>query len=333
MSELRKHYFLDEYCVIAAERGSRPSDFISAPEISGIKDCAFCGGNEDKTPPATAVYRDGQVLKDDDDGERVKDWQIRCIPNLYPALSPDAAPIEASSARPQEGWQVQPGYGFHEVIVETPRHDKILPELTDDEMGLLMHVYRDRVVYYRSQEGIAYVSLFKNSGKSAGASLEHTHSQLIALPVQPSILQQELDVITHLEECPYCSIARTECESPRLVTRNLDWVAFTPFSSRFPFEVWLMPFKHIPDLVVCTDDVLVSLGIILREVMRGYRQLLGDMSYNYMFFQGPGPYHLNLRIQPVLTTVAGFEKNTGIFINTMAPEQAAADLRNISGIK
>ncbi|MBW6517194.1 MAG: DUF4921 family protein [ANME-2 cluster archaeon] len=332
MPELRKHYFLEEYCIIAAERGRRPSDFVSQPELSGITDCAFCGGNEDKTPPANAVYRAGKVLKDDD-GERVKEWQIRCIPNLYPALSQDAVPFEASSVRQQEGWQVQNGYGFHEVIVESPLHSKTLPDLTDDEIGLLMRAYRDRVAYYRSQRGIVYVSLFKNSGKSAGASLEHTHSQLIALPVQPPILQQELDVMAHLDKCPYCTIARTECGSPRLVTRNRDWVAFTPFSSRFPFEVWLLPFKHVPDLVACPEIVLGSLGIILREVMRKYRRLLGEMSYNYLFFQGPGPYHLNLRIQPVLTTVAGFEKNTGIFINTMAPEQAAADLRNITGIK
>ncbi|MCL7412432.1 MAG: sulfate adenylyltransferase, partial [ANME-2 cluster archaeon] len=306
MSELRKHYFLDEYCIIAAERGRRPSDFISEPEISRITDCAFCGGNEDKTPPATAVYRDGKVLKDTD-GERVKDWQIRCFPNLYPALSPDAGGTkrEGGLQGRERKWQVREGYGFHEVIVETPRHGKTLPDLTDDETGLLMRAYRDRVVYHRSQRGIAYVSLFKNSGKSAGASLEHAHSQLIALPVQPPILQQELSIITHLDECPYCTIARTECESPRLVTRTRDWVAFTPFCSRFPFEVWLMPFEHIPDLVECPEIVIGSLGIILRDVIRMYRQLLGDMSYNYMFFQGPGPYHLNLRIQPVLTTIAG----------------------------
>lgn len=331
MSELRKHYFLDEYCIIAAERGMRPSDFLSGPEISGMAECAFCGGNEDKTPPATAVYRNGKVLKDTD-GERVKDWQIRCFPNLYPALSPDAAGITVSEVV-KGGWQVREGYGFHEVIVETPSHAKRLPDLTDDETGLLMHAYRDRVVYYSSQRGIVYVSLFKNSGKSAGASLEHTHSQLIALPVQPFILRQELGVITQHDECPYCTIARTECESPRLVIRTRNWVAFTPFSSRFPFEVWVMPFDHIPDLVACPEMVIRSLGIILRDVIRGYGQLLGDMAYNYMFFQGPGPYHLNLRIQPVLTTIAGFEKNTGIFINTIVPEQAASDLRTVVGIE
>jgi UDPglucose--hexose-1-phosphate uridylyltransferase len=330
MSKIRKHYFLDEYCIIATERGRRPSDFISEPEISGIKDCTFCGGNEDKTPPATAVYKAGQVLEDDD-RERIKDWQIRCIPNLYPALSPDEARITASSVRPHEGWEVLNGYGFHEVIVETPQHGRTLPDFTDDEITLLMHAYQDRVLHYSSQQGIEYVSLFKNSGHSAGASLEHTHSQLIALPVKTPILQQEQDIIAHLEGCPYCNIVKTECKSSRLVARNRDWGAFTPFCSRFPFEVWIMPFLHISNLGACSWDLLESLGIILREALRRYSQLLGDLPFNYMFFQDQGTYHLNLRIQPVLTTIAGFEKNTGIFINTIAPEQAAADLRDVSG--
>lgn len=330
MSEIRKHYFLDEYCIIAADRGRRPTDFVSEPKKSDIKDCAFCGGNEDQTPPASAVYKAGEVLKDTD-GERVKDWQIRCFPNLYPALSPDAARIAKSEGKGQGVWQLQNGYGFHEVIVETPQHNRTLPDFTDDEITLLMHSYRDRVLHYSSQQGIVYVSLFKNSGERAGASLEHTHSQLIALPVQPPILKHELDVIEHLEGCPYCNIVKTECESSRLVARNRDWGAFTPFSSRFPFEIWLMPFEHISNLGACSGDVLESLGIILREMLKRYCQLLGDLPYNYMFFQEQGTYHLNLRIRPVLTTVAGFEKNTDIFINTMAPEQAAAELRRISG--
>lgn len=326
MSEIRKHYFLDEYCIIAKERGKRPSDFVLKPEKPEIEDCPFCGGNEFKTPKATAVYKDGQVLIDTDH-KRVKGWQVRCIPNLYPALRPEFSQPTVQSDPPGKGWQVQKGYGFHEVIVETPEHEKTLSVFTNNEMELLMQVYQDRVLYHRSQEGIVYVSLFKNWGKLGGASIEHTHTQLIALPVLPHTLKKEQDALNNLSECPFCRIIRSESTSSRLVAKNQHWAAFAPFCSRFPFEVWIMPFEHINHLAGCSDEMLKFLGFILRKVIARYSEVLNNPPYNYLFFQEDGKYHLNVRIQPVLSTIAGFEKNTDIYINTVAPEQAALYLR------
>lgn len=321
MSEIRKHYFLDEYCIIAGERGKRPSDFISKPGTAKAKDCPFCGGNEDKTPKATAVYKDGQVLKDTD-LERVTGWQVRCIPNLYPALSPTVSPGTG-----EKDWQVKEGYGFHEVIVETPEHGNILSTFTDHEMNLLLRVYQERVLYYQSQKDIVYVSLFKNSGEAGGASIEHTHTQLIALPVLPPIIKKEQEILRHLSQCPYCKIVRNESSSPRLIVKNQYWAAFAPFYSRSPFEIWIVPFEHISHIGGCSNTMLESLSFILGNVMARYGNVLNDPPYNFMFFQEKGNYHLNLRIQPVLSIIAGFEKNTDIFINTVAPEQAAAYLQ------
>ncbi|TFH40323.1 MAG: DUF4921 family protein [ANME-2 cluster archaeon] len=324
MSEIRKHYFLDEYCIIAGERGKRPSDFVLKPEKAKGMECPFCGGNESLTPKATAVYRDGQVLKDTD-YERVTGWQVRCIPNLYPAVSPEPIPVIM-----ENGWQVQEGYGFHEVIVETPEHSKILSMSTNKEMALLMQVYKERMLFYQSQKGIEYVSLFKNSGEAGGASLEHTHTQLIALPVIPPILKREQEVLHNLHYCPYCEIVKSESTSSRLITKNEYWAAFAPFYSQSPFEVWILPFEHLSHIGECSDTMLEFLGSILKEIMVRYSEVLNDPPFNYMFFQDSGKYHLNLRIKPVLSIIAGFEKNTDIYINTVTPEKAASFLRQES---
>ena len=328
LSEIRKHYFLDEYCIIASERGKRPSDFAKEKSVSSVSDCVFCAGNEDKTPLATAVYKDGEVLVDTE-GSLVAGWDIRCIPNLFPALSPESATSSYLEDPLASQWSIQEGFGYHEVIVESPIHGRMISDFSDDEISLLMRVYRDRVSYYRSQDGIGYVSLFKNSGGRAGASLDHTHSQLIALPILPPPLKREQDATHAASECPYCNIVGTESESVRLLYENSGAVAFCSHFSMSPFEVWILPKQHVNHLANCTDEMLRSIGDAIRFVVSRYDVVLGSPSYNYMFdgIFDDESYHLNVRIQPVLSTPAGFEKNTGIYINTVSPEAAASYLK------
>jgi len=325
MSEIRKHYFLDEYCIIAAERGKRPSDFVSGKPVGSVSDCVFCGGNEDKTPPATAVYKNGEILKDSA-GELVTGWDIRCIPNLFPAVSSSPAKAAASGV---SGWQVREGYGFHEVIVESPTHGRTLSSFSDDEIALLMQVYKDRVSYYHSQKDIEYVSLFKNWGERAGASLAHIHSQLIALPLLPPVLKREQDAIHAVDGCPYCRIIQMEQKTERLVHENSGFVAIAPYASRSPFEIWILPKHHVNHLANCTDSMLQQFGEMIRFVLSRYEDILGFPSYNYMFYGilGDDSYHLNLRVHPIVSTPAGFEKNTDIYINTVSPEDAASYLK------
>lgn len=318
MSEIRKHYFLDEYCIVAAGRGKRPSDFSSSPEVQNATSCVFCAGNEDKTPPALAVYKDGQVLQDTKD-KLIKDWQIRCIPNLYPALNPEGVDTPYSS-----------GYGFHEVIIETPQHDKRLTDFTDEEMALLMQAYKDRVIHNWKQPQIKFVSLFKNWGKQAGASLEHTHSQLIALPLIPMSIKKESDVIHATGKCTYCEIVHMESSNERSIYENEHFIAFAPYCSKVPFEIWLLPKMHVSHLGELSEQMLHSLGVAIRYVLSRLETVLGSPAYNFMFFQlvDDDQYHLNLRLQPVTSKMAGFEKNTDIFINTMPPEKAAEYLNS-----
>jgi len=308
MSEIRKHYFLEKYCIIAGERSKRPTDFIKEREPEPKPEtCSFCPGNEDLTPAATAVYRyedKEPVILKDEDNKRVKNWEVRCFPNLYPAL---------------------PG---HEIIAETPDHEKHPSDFTDDEIMLLMQVYSDRTKHYLKKDGIKYVSLFRNYGRDAGASLSHPHTQLMPMPFVPPLITQELTAIEEADRCPYCNIVERESGGERVIIENDHWIVFAPYCSRLPFEMWMLPKKHASSITA--PDCLTSLGTTLRDALLKLKTLLDDPSYNYMFFQmDNSSYHLNIRIEPKLSIAAGFEKNTDVFINTMPPEDAAGSLREV----
>lgn len=321
MSEIRKHYFLDEYCIIASGRSKRPSAPKACGEDVRSDSCVFCSGHEAETPPANAVYKNGEVLKDTDE-QRITGWDVRCIPNLYPALSPDAPEVDNSS------FEVKKGYGFHEVIIENPLHESRIHLFSDKEMLLLMKVYRDRVMHYQSQEGIKYVSLFKNWGKKAGASLEHTHTQLIAVPIMPSKITKERKAMEELENCPYCKIIEKENGKERKVYENDDFLLIAPHFSRVPYETWILPKKHVNHISALSDEMLLSLGDSIRTAVSFLDRTIPQLAYNYMFFQIEHDlsYHFNIRIAPVTTIAAGFEKNTEIYINSMPPEIAVKHL-------
>jgi UDPglucose--hexose-1-phosphate uridylyltransferase len=328
MSEIRKHYFLSEYCIIAEERAKRPSDFTKTAGYSGGKNdltsCIFCGGSEEKTPLAIAVYKNEKIFADTPE-KRILNWDFRCFPNHYPALSP----VWSSPEQQEPDLQVEPGYGFHEVIVESPLHGKKLENFSDSELSGLMDVYRDRTSSYASREKICYVSLFKNSGKAAGASINHLHSQLLAFPFVPPLVERELNAIREQKTCPYCAVFNKEKASSRLIFENSECIAFTPYSSMVPFEVWILPRRHLSFLGDCDEKILFALGNLLRAVLRAYGSIFGNLPFNYMFYQlhGTPEYHLNLRLLPRLSINAGFELSTGIYINTVSPEKAASYLR------
>jgi UDPglucose--hexose-1-phosphate uridylyltransferase len=199
---------------------------------------------------------------------------------------------------------------------------------SDDEILLLMQVYRDRVMHYQSKEGIRYVSLFKNWGKKAGASLDHTHSQLIALPIMPADISGELQAVRGSAKCPYCNIVERERNSKRQIYENSHFIAIAPYCSGVPYELWILPLNHVHHLSGFTGEMLLSLGQCLRFTVSRLNTTIPDLAYNYMFFQieGNPDYHFNARIQPVTSIAAGFEKNTGIYINSMPPEIAADHL-------
>jgi UDPglucose--hexose-1-phosphate uridylyltransferase len=320
MPELRKHYFLDEYCIIAAERKKRPSDFQLAKAAPGDETvCPFCPGNEKMTPPAVAVYTEQGVLSDGQ--ERISGWQLRVFPNVFAAMVPCPAPATAE-------WIALPGQGFHEVIVDSPLHGENPADFSQGHMEKLVLVYRDRYVHYCGNSLVKYVSIFKNWGKEAGASLSHSHSQLITLPILPPLIKRELDAISHASRCPFCNIVGEEKESCRLIEENENWILIAPFYSQAPYETWILPKRHFANLGEMHEDEGKSLAALLKRTLGSMRSLLNDPPYNFMISQLPFGYHLNIRIHPALSKIAGFERGTGIYINSIAPEHAAEEFRH-----
>jgi UDPglucose--hexose-1-phosphate uridylyltransferase len=271
------------------------------------------------TPPAVAVYAShGGILADG--AERISSWRARVFANLYAALVPSPSP-------PTGEWIALPGKGHHEVIVDSPVHGSGPADFSLEEMELMLQVYRDRYSHYRSSASC--ISIFKNWGEAAGASLGHTHSQLIALPLLPPVMKRERAAISSEPFCPYCNVVAREAASKRLIAKNDSWILIAPFCSQRPYESWILPRAHISNLEEMGSregrDLAEIFGISLRQI----RSLLNDPPYNYMLYQLPSGYHLNIRIQPALTKMAGFEKSTGIYINPVPPEQAAAELRQV----
>ncbi len=319
MTELRRHYFLDEYCIIAAKRGKRPSDFQSAKDVSGDETvCPFCPGNEKMTPPTAAVYTEQGVSSDGQ--ERISGWQLRVFPNVFAAMVPCPAPATTE-------WIAQPGQGFHEVIVDSPQHGENPADYAKEHMEKLIQVYRDRYVHYCSNSFVKYVSIFKNWGREAGASLSHSHSQLITLPILPPLIKRELDAISRASICPFCNIVAEEKESCRLIEENENWILIAPFYSQAPYETWILPKRHFANLGEMHEAEGKSLAALLKRALGSMRSLLNDPPYNFMISQLPFSYHLNIRIHPALSKIAGFERSTGVYINSIAPEHAARELR------
>jgi UDPglucose--hexose-1-phosphate uridylyltransferase len=326
MPELRRHYFLDEYCIIAPKRGTRPSDFQSAKAVSGDETvCPFCPGNEKMTPPAVAVYTEQGVSSDGQ--ERISGWKLRVFPNVFAAMVPCPAPATTE-------WIALPGQGFHEVIVDSPLHGENPADFAEEHMEKLIQVYRDRYVHYCSNSLVKYVSIFKNWGREAGASLSHSHSQLVTLPILPPLIKRELDAISHASPCPFCNIVAEEKESCRLIEENENWILIAPFYSQAPYETWILPKRHFANLGEMHEAEGKSLAALLKRALGSMRSLLNDPPYNFMISQLPFSYHLNIRIQPAISKIAGFERGTGVYINSIAPEQAAEEFRHkLSNLK
>jgi len=230
------------------------------------------------------------------------------------------------------------GVGAHEVVIETPNHNLDLPDLPDKEFKDVIWAYYQRITDLKKDTRFRYVMIFKNFGAAAGASLEHTHSQLIATPVIPKRVNEEMDgakrYYEYRERCVFCDIIKQEMKDmKRMVAENSHAYAFTPFAPRFPFETWILFKRHISSFETCDESEILSLAQILKLVLTRLRSALNNPPYNFVFHLSPITlphlefYHFHIEIIPVLTHIAGFEWGTGFFINPTPPEEAAEFLR------
>lgn len=275
------------------------------------------------------AYREGDS-KPDGPG-----WWLRTVPNKYPALQ-----IEGDLNRAGEGiYDRMNGVGAHEVIIETPDHYGYLHKLEDKNIEEMIWAYRDRIVELKKDPRFKYILIFKNHGSAAGASLSHPHSQLIALPVVPKRVNEEIDgaknYYSYRERCVFCDIIAQELKTKtRVVSGNDDFLAFEPYTSRFPFETWIVPKKHDSLFEDIQKHTVARLSKILKETIARISSILDNPPYNYIIHNSPAKalslpyYHWHIEIIPKLTKVAGFEWGTGFYINPTTPEEAARFLRD-----
>lgn len=337
-NEVRKDYLLNRWVVIATERGRRPTDFAKKTrEQAKTSVCPMCPGNEHMTPPAILVYlKSGKGIKKikDKDDPRHKNWLIRCVPNLYPAFAPPKENLTTKQIMKNNNLAVAAGH--HEVLIESPSHDNHPADAKIPQLTHVINAYIDRLHEISKKPYVQYVSIFRNHGLEAGASLSHAHSQIIATPFIPKILKEEFDASRKFwkqnRKCVFCNIIEKERSGPRLILDNRKFIAFAPYASVNPMEFWIFPKKHKTTLIGMPQDEVKALAETLKTCLKGLKELVNDPPYNYGFHlainkDACNHYHWHLEVYPRLAIWAGFEKSTGMYINTVTPEVAAESLR------
>jgi len=328
ISELRQDLVSGDWVVIATARGKRPHAFSGRPASFSqpIADCPF----ED---PLNGGERDPLLRYDYKDTK--KGWAVMVIPNKFPAFTPFVGKFAFKKDGP---YQWLPGEGFHELFISRD-HERHIPELTPEEAGALVCAYRDRYRAVSQEKNIAYALIFHNHGHEAGASLGHLHSQMIAMPVVPMSVAENLRgsnrYFREKGKCVHCVMIRHELRSKkRLVEENDRFILSVPFASEIAFELRIFPKKHQSNFGALLDDDISNLAQMLKRALGKLKKGLNDPAYNFFIHTAPvgdnyHHYHWHIEILPKTSTWAGFEIGTGIEISSITPEDAAKFLRSI----
>ncbi len=326
MNELRRDPITGRWIIVISDKVPSPSDFKVEPHVKNKDNCAFCWGNETLTPPEIIAHRRYGAPNS-------PDWTVRVVPNKYPALR-----IEGELNKEGVGiFDMMNGIGAHEVIIDTPDHFRDMADLSHAETEEVLWAYLARSIDLRRDRRFKYVLIFKNYGKSAGASLEHPHSQLIALPIVPKRVSEEIEgaakYYDYKERCVFCDMIRQEQEEKdRIIYEGEKFLAFCPYVSRFSYEVWVLPKKHQSDFAAMDRDSISCLAKAIRDSLARIKELLRDPSYNFIIHTSPingherEDYHWHIEIMPKLSKIAGFEWGSGFYINPVPPDIAARNL-------
>ena len=341
MSELRHDPIQKQWVIVATQRGLRPAGYHVQVTEQAQEFCPLCPTNESKTPPEIFAVREGFSAPNS------PGWQLRVVPNKYPALG-----VEGGLERAAVGvYDRMRGVGTHEIIIETPRHADHLAAQSVTHLTKVVQAYRDRMRAVLSDPRFLFAMVFRNQGEGAGATLAHPHSQVIALPVLPRVIETELESarehFRRTERCLFCDILTQERETgTRMVFDGKSFAVFTPYASRSPYELFLMPKTHQADFTEMADDDAGRLASALSETSRRLKGCLDDPPFNFIIHSMPNPrantyvmnalpraidcYHWHIEIIPRLSKSAGFEWGTGFHINPTPPEEAAENLRSVS---
>ena len=325
MTELRKDPIVGRWVIISTERGKRPHDFPQEKPERREGLCPLCPGAERMTPPEILTYRGNG------DG-----WTLRVVPNKFPALR-----IEGDLGKAGDGvYDRMNGIGAHEVVIETERHDLDLFDMPEERIGDVFRAYRERMLDLKQDRRFKSVIVFKNHGSAAGASLSHSHSKLIALPIIPKRVMEEMsgcrDYFRFRDRCLFCDIIVQEMEHKvRIVEESGEFLAYSPYAPRFPFETWIVPKRHQCAYEMIEEDQIRPLAAIFRRTLRRLNLALENPPFNFIvhsaaFLEHAAEfYHWHIEIMPKLTKVAGFEWGSGFYINPTPPEEAAKYLREL----
>jgi UDPglucose--hexose-1-phosphate uridylyltransferase len=337
-NEVRKDYLLDRWVVIATERSRRPTDFAKKERLQAKTEvCPMCPGNEQMTPPAVLVCIESKsgFRKTKDGGDsRHRNWLVRCVPNLYPAFAPPKEKLTRKQILIDSDLAM--AVGHHEVLIESPIHDEHPANARIPQLIHVVNCYIDRLRELSAKPYIRYVSIFRNHGIEAGASLSHAHSQIIATPIVPKTIREEMKAGKKFwdqnKECIFCNIIQKEHKGPRLVLENSKFTVFTPYASVHPMEFWIIPKKHETTPLGLSKAEVKTLAETMKTCLGGLKALVNDPPYNYGFHlaldkNSSKYYHWHLEVYPKLAIWAGFELSTGMYINTVTPEAAAEGLR------
>ncbi|RMD47246.1 MAG: galactose-1-phosphate uridylyltransferase [Aquificota bacterium] len=342
MSELRYNYLKDTWSIIAVERARRPHDFATHvyEEYGDIKKCPFEPGNEGKTPPEIFSIREPNTKPD------TPGWKVRVIPNKYPALRIE----ETDKSDFYLIYDKKGGFGAHEVIIDTPDHYKHIQDFSVEEMSNMFLTFRERMRALYMDLRIKYVHIFKNHGKDAGKSLVHSHSQLIALSQIPkkqeTMINQSRNYFKEHDRCYICDEIKAELlDGSRIVYENSDFLVFCPYASLYPFEIKILPKKHLHDFSTIDGDLLKDLSEATQQAVRRLHKALVNPPFNLILYTSPpvrdNPkepdyfygidkfFHWHIEILPRIAIHAGFELGTDYFINPTPPEEAAKYLREV----
>ncbi len=336
--ELRYDFLQDTWILLAAARKGRPHDYQAPAEETGGPDtCPFEPGKEHYTPPEVFALRDPGTPPNS------PGWRVRVIPNKYPALHPQALPIP----RPEGFHRALGGFGYHEVVVDTPQHFRHTDTWTLEEWKDFLVTLQARMRTLAQNPRVQYVQVFKNHGRAAGASRAHPHTQILALPLVPKEVRLRLrQMQAYYQEhaaCYLCQEALWEHEQgKRVVYENDAFIVYCPFSSRFPFEMRIVPKMHHHDFSIFPEAGLSLLGKGLQTALRALNRVLTHLPFNLLVHTSPSGHalsafdhpipvatyaHWYMEILPRLGVIAGFEVGTGCYINAVPPEEAASLLR------
>ena len=330
MPELRQNFFTKEWVIIATERAKRPEELAThRPSVdvpAFVESCPFCPGNESKTPP--------EIMRFPAQGQP---WGVRVIPNKFAALSSEVQPTRCL----QHLRRRIEGFGFHEVIIDSPDHSRYLGLLPEDHVASVLRVYRERYNALSLDQRVNHITIFKNHGADAGASLQHPHSQLIATPVIPSQVRHRLhEALRHYDdvgECMFCHMVEREIENEtRVVVKSDRFVAMEVFAAPTPFATHVFPMRHQASFGEISEMEINDLARVLRTLLAKIYVGLQNPDLNFTVRSGPAEYagarhfHWYVSVIPRLTRVAGFELGSGMFINTVLPEAAAEFLRKVA---